>query len=165
MDTSVAVKWFKPGERYEAEALDLIDRIDRSEVEAVASEIVTLEVVRALKNAQVQQPALGITDARIRLASGRLEGMFASGALLQSFVREVKPQAIEIELALGLFMADAVHLATAVYVPVQYLVVDDRHFLTPDVITYAAGFGVQVVNLPDLIAALNAAGRGVPPSP
>jgi predicted nucleic acid-binding protein len=48
VDTSVALKWFKPGERYEAQALDLAGRIDRGEVEAAANEIVSLEIVRGV---------------------------------------------------------------------------------------------------------------------
>jgi hypothetical protein len=98
-----------------------------------------------------------MTDARINLAFERLEGMFQGGALLECPVSEVKTQTKEIQMTLGLFMADALHLATAIYLGVEYFVVDDHHFLTPDVVNYAAGFGVKVVNLPDLIAALNAA--------
>lgn len=163
LDTSIAVKWFKPGERYEMEALDLLSRIDRGEVAAAANEILSLEVVRGLKNVQVRQPALAMTDARIELAFRRLEGLFTGSALLECSVHEVKPLTKDIEMSLGLFMADALHLATAVYLRVRLFVVDDHHFLTPVVVTYAAGFGVQVVNLPDLIAAVNAAAGGASP--
>jgi hypothetical protein len=81
-------------------------------------------------------------------------------------VHEVKALAKELEIKLGLFMADALHLASAIYLRVPYFVVDDQHFLAPAVVNHAAKFGVQVLNLPDLIAALNAsAGKPVPPSP
>jgi predicted nucleic acid-binding protein len=163
---SIAVKWFKPGERFEAEALDLLTRIGVGAIAASACEILSLEVVRALQNAQVRQPALGITDSRITQAYERLEGMFTSSAMLECAVSNVKSQAKEIQMTLGLFMADALHLATAVYLTSSYFVVDDRHFLAPDVINYAAGFGVQVVTLPGLIAALGAAAGGAsPPTP
>jgi hypothetical protein len=76
---------------------------------------------------------------------------------MECLVSYVKPLAKDIEMQLGLFMADALHPATAVYLRVECFVVDDHHFLTPVVVNYAAGFGVQVVNLPDLIAALDAA--------
>jgi predicted nucleic acid-binding protein len=166
IDSSVAVKWFKPGERSEAEALDLRARIDHGRVEAAAHEIVSLEVVRAPKNTQLRQPGLGMTDALISRAFDRLERMFASGALLECLVREVRRQAKDIELGLGLFMADALHLAAAIYLGVQYFVVDDQHFLAPDVVKHAATCGVQVVNLPDLLAALTrGGGKASPPSP
>jgi hypothetical protein len=89
--------------------------------------------------------------------------MFIGGAMLQCYVREVKTRAKDIEMSLGLFMADAVHLATATDMSVQYFEVDDHHFFAPDVQNYAAGFGVRVVNLPDLIAALNAPAAAPPP--
>jgi hypothetical protein len=68
----------------------------------------------------------------------------------------------DLELGLGLFMADALHLATALYLNASHLVVDDHHFLAPEVVSYAAGFGVRIVNLPDLIAELDAAGGRAP---
>jgi predicted nucleic acid-binding protein len=160
IDTSVAVKWFKPGERYESEALDLLTRIDRGEVVATANEIISLEVVRALKNAQVRQPVLGITDARIHTAYQRIEDLFAGHALLECRVGDVKAVAKDAEMSLGLFMADAVHLATAIYLGVQYFVVDDRHFQAPPVLAHASSAQVRVVDLPTLIAALSAASGG-----
>lgn len=166
VDTSIAVKWFKPGERYETEALDLLTRIDRGEVVVAANEIIGLEVVRALKNAQARQPALGITDARIALAFQRIEDLFAGNALLECLVGDVKVLAKDAEMSLGLFMADAIHLATAVYLGVQFFVVDDRHFLAPAVVAHASSAGVRVVDLPTLIAALGAApGGAASPTP
>ncbi len=156
IDTSICMKWFKGGERYEAEARDLRQRIERQEVEAAANEILSLEIVRGLKNAQVRQPSLGIVDADIEDAFSAVEGMFQTGILLECPVSNVKTQTKEIQMTLGLFMADALHLATAIYLGVAYFVVDDHHFLTPDVVNYAVGFGVKTVNLPALIAALNA---------
>jgi predicted nucleic acid-binding protein len=154
IDASVCIKWFKSGERYDAEAQDLRLRLARQEVEAVASEIISLEIVRGLKKAQVQQPALGITDSDIDAAYSVVEGMFQTGILLECPVTDVKTRAKEIEVALGLFMADALHLATAAHLGASHFVTDDRHFLTPAVAAYVASAGLQVVNLPDLIAAL-----------
>lgn len=37
----------------------------------------------------------------------------------------------------------------------EFFVVDDHHFLAPEVVNYAARSGVRIVNLPDLIAALD----------
>src|SRR5262245_54131172 len=125
------MKWVKPGERYEAEARDLHQRIQRGEVEAVANETVPLEVVRGLKRVQVQQPALGFTDPAIEHAFRTLTGMFQQGQMLEVPVSDVKGRAKEIIMTLGLFMADALQLATAVHLQTQHFVVDDRHFLTP----------------------------------
>ncbi len=163
LDSSVVMKWFKPGERYEAEAHDLRARMERNEVAGVISELVGLEIVRGLKNTQLQQPSLGITDATIDGAFTTLLTMIQQGRVLECPVYHVKVQAKEIILTLGLYMADAVQLGTAVYLSAQYFVTDDRHFFTPPVVAYAARFGVRVINLPDLIAALNAArGTGTP---
>ena len=46
LDASVVVKWFKPHERFEAEAQSLLDLIGGFKVEALASEWLSLEVVR-----------------------------------------------------------------------------------------------------------------------
>jgi predicted nucleic acid-binding protein len=166
LDTSVVMKWSKPGERYEAEARDLRQRIERGEIEAVLNETVSLELVRGLKRTQVQQPTLGITDLVINNAFNALADLVQRALLLEVPVSDVKVRAKEIIMTLGLFMADALQLATAVHLQTQYFVVDDRHFLTPPVQQYAAPFGVQVVNLPDLIAALGPAGSGpTPPTP
>lgn len=164
IDSSVCMKWFKPGERYEAEAQDLRQRLQRHEVEAAACEILGLEIVRGLKKAQGLQPSLAITDAHVESAFNAVEAMFQTGIVLECPVSEVKGLAKEIEINPALFMADALHLATAIHLRVSHFVVDDQHFLAPDVVNYAAGLGVQIVNLPDLIAALNAAKKPSSPS-
>jgi predicted nucleic acid-binding protein len=69
VDTSVCMKWFKGGERYEAEAQNLRHLVEKQEVDAIASEILSLEIVRGLKNAQVRQPSLGVADATSRTHS------------------------------------------------------------------------------------------------
>jgi hypothetical protein len=53
-------------------------------------------------------------------------------------------------------MADAIHLATALHIKAEYFAVDDQHFLAAEVVTYASGLNLKVLNLPDLIAALDA---------
>ncbi len=162
VDTSVAAKWFKPGERYEAEALDLGARIARGEVGAIANEIVSLELVRALLRAQHDRPSLGITPAHVQNAYLRMEALLDVGNMLRCSVGEVRALAKDIQVDLGLFMADALHLATALYLRVTHFVADDRHLLNDDVVAYARRFGVEVVNLPDLISAL---GTPVSPAP
>ena len=159
VDTSVALKWFKRGERYDAEAQDLYGRIARREVEAAASEIISLEVVRGLKNAQVRQPALGIQDEDIERFFAAFEALFRSGAVLECPVGEIKPLAKDAQLHLGLFTADAIHLATALHFQVSHFVVDDGHFLASPVTAYVSRFAVKVVRLPEIISDLNARAR------
>jgi len=166
IDASVCVKWFKAGERFEAEAQDLRRRLERLEVAAAASEILSLEVVRGLKKAQMRQPSLAIADADIESAFKAVEGMFQTGILLGCPVSQAKLLAKDLELTLGLFMADALHLATAVHLRASHFVTDDEHFLASSAVSHAAGLGVRVVNLPDLTAALSASKRAsTAPSP
>ena len=81
IDASVCVKWFKSGERYDTEAQDLRQRLERQEVEAAANEILSLEIVRGLKSVQARQPALGPSDAEIDSVFRAMEGMFQAGIL------------------------------------------------------------------------------------
>jgi predicted nucleic acid-binding protein len=161
LDASVCVKWFKAGERFEAEAQDLRQRLQRQEAEAAACEILSLEVARGLKNAQIKQPSLGITNADIESAFNVVEGMFQTGILLQCPVSEVRIVAKDLEINLGLYVADALHLATAINRRVSHFVTDDQHFLVSGLVNYAAGLGLRIVNLPDLMLALTV--RQVPP--
>ncbi len=160
LDTSVAFKWLKRGERLDAEANDLLARIQRREVDAVACEILSLEVVRGLKNVQARDPTLGFTDPVIEGAYSYLQHRFQTGEVRESYVKDVKEHAKDVEIAIGLYTADALHLATALFWKADYFAVDDHHFLTPKAKAYAASRGVQTVDLPALIAALNAAAPG-----
>lgn len=108
-----------------------------------------------MKNAQRRQPSLGITEADIDEAFDLVEEMFRTGIMLECSVRDVKTLSKELVKQFALFMADALHLATAVYLGAEFFVVDDHHFLTPEVVNYAACSGVRIVNLPDLITALD----------
>ncbi len=155
LDTSVCMKWVKGGERYETESLDLLQRLRHREIEASANEILGLEIARGLKNAQRRQPALGITEVDIDEAFDLVEGMFRKGIMLECSVRDVKTLSKELVKQFALFMADALHLATALYLGAEFFVVDDHHFLAPEVVNYATRSGVRIANLPDLIAALN----------
>ncbi|HKI32032.1 MAG TPA: PIN domain-containing protein [Gemmataceae bacterium] len=160
LDSAVVMKWYKHGERHEAEALDLRQRIERREVEAAVSELVPLEVVRGLKVAQRRDPSLGLTDAAIESAFANLLTMSQSGVLSHFPVTLASAKAKDIILALGLFMADAVQLATAVVLGAQYFATENHHFTAPFVCNGAAAMGVSVVDVPQMIAILNASGGG-----
>jgi predicted nucleic acid-binding protein len=166
LDSAVVMKWFKSGETHETEALDLRQRIGRGEVEAVVSELVPLEVVRGLKGAQGRDPSLGLTDAVIESVYAALQALIQAGVLRQCPVSDAGARAKDVILSLGLFTADAVQLATAVVRGAPYFVTEDHHFTAPFVRNGAAAMGVTVVDLPQMIAALNAAGATPsPPTP
>jgi len=149
LDASVVVKWFKPQERFAAEAQWLLEQIGAFRIEAAASEWLSLEVVRGLKRAQQELPEGAILDDDIHAAYNALESLFRSGALLEIPVSEVKMLTKNAEIALGLYAADALHLATAIYLGARWLVTDDHHLLTDRVRHYAMDAGVRVVTLPE----------------
>lgn len=154
LDASVAVKWFKPGERFEAEAQKLLELLGDFRVEALANEWLSLEVVRGLKRAQREVSALAICDEDIHAAYKALETLFRSGALLEIPVSDVKILAKNAEIGLGLYAADALHLATAVHLGARWLVTDDDHLLADPVRQYAAAAGVAIVNPAEMMAQL-----------
>ena len=154
LDASVVVKWFKPHERFEAEAQSLLNLIGSFKVEALASEWLSLEVVRGLKRAQQEVPALAISDEDIHAAYEAIETLFRSGALLEVPVSEVKTLTKNAEIALGLYAADALHLATAIYLGARWLVTDDSHLLSVPVQEYASASGVAIVNPAEVMAQL-----------
>lgn len=62
----------------------------------------------------------------------------------------------QVEIALGLYAADALHLATAIHLGARWLVTDDGHLLSVPVQKYASASGVAVVNLAEVMAQLTA---------
>ena len=154
LDTTVVVKWFKPQERFAAEAHQLLELIGDFKVEAVANEWLSLEVVRGLKRAQQEVPAHAVRDEDIHAAYEALETLFRSGALLEIPVSEVKILTKNAEIVLGLYAADALHLATAIHLGARWLVTDDRHLLAAPVRQYALAAGVTIVNPAEVLAQL-----------
>ncbi len=157
LDASVVVKWFRPQERFAAEAHRLLELIGDFKVEAAASEWLSLEVVRGLKRAQRAVPAPAIRDEDIHAAYEALETLFRSGALLEIPVSEVKVLTRNAAIALGLYAADALHLATAIHLGARWLVTDDHHLLSDPVRQYALAAGVTIVNPAEMLAHLSTA--------
>jgi len=139
LDSSVAVKWFKKGEKGEQQSLRIRDDVFTAKVHAIAPEWLFLEVVRAL--VKIQYPRQKVEEAYSMLREAASLGLI-----------EVVPtnmlldEAKEAEIELGLFASDAIYLAAAI---VQHanLLTSDRHLLNRHVLEYAKEQGIRILPL------------------
>jgi len=143
LDASVVAKWFKRGEEFEREALNLRDKVLGSKVHAVSSEWLLLEVVRAL--VKVDYPR-----DKIEEAYAALKEITSLGFIEAVPVGKVLDKAAEIEIALSLFASDSVYLATAI-INHATLISEDKHLLNRNVVNYAQKKGIQVITLKETI--------------
>jgi len=139
LDASVAVKWFKKGERLEEEALALRDLVLGSKVRALTSEWLLLEVARAMVKA-------GLPVGKVDEAYTILSEMDRLGFMEAVPVGEVLDTSKEVITGLPLHASDSVYLATSI-IRGANLVTDDRHLLRSDVVKYARLRGVEVQSL------------------
>jgi len=140
LDASVAVKWFKQDEPCRKEADDLFQRIKDCEVEFVTSEWTVLEVTRALVKA-------GVKKSEIAEVGRILDNLFSVGAVRPVPLTQMLGLAREIEIELGLYAADAVHLATAIKTNSKILWTEDEHLHKSKAKEYARKNGVEVRKL------------------
>ena len=143
LDASVTVKWFKKGEKFEDEALELYDKIERFEVEVCASEWMVLEVVRGLVKA-------GASKKKVDDDFQSIMDLFNLNAIQRFSVLPVLSLAKNIEYELNLYAADAVHLATAVISGSSTLVSEDKHLNKKNVKDYAKKFGLEIKKLKEI---------------
>jgi predicted nucleic acid-binding protein len=143
LDASVVAKWFKRGEEFEREALNLRDKVLGSKVHAISSEWLLLEVVRAL--VKVDYPR-----DKIEEAYAALKEITSLGFIEAVPVGKVLDKAAEIEIALSLFASDSVYLATAI-INHATLISEDKHLLNRNVVNYAQKKGIQVITLKETI--------------
>jgi len=141
LDASVAVKWFKAGERLEEEARTIWDMVLGSEMRALTSEWLMLEVVRAIVKA-------GFPAGKVDETYMVLREMDRLGFLEVMPVGEVLDVAKDSVAGLGLYASDSVYLAASIVRGVN-LVTDDRHLLRAEVREYARERGVEVRSLKD----------------
>ena len=127
---SVMLKWFKSGERYEAEAMDLRLRIEQRQVDAAANEIVGREVVRGLKKAQVSKVLPSISDAKIEEAYAVIEEMSVLGLLRACLVTDVKKQAKDSTYYTACMPAMPCTWRLPSIWSAPYFVADDHHLLS-----------------------------------
>lgn len=152
-DASVAVKWFKKGERYEKEAMNLLTKIIALDIDVASSEWTSIEIVRGLKRAQ-NKGEMNITDTRIEEVFQEIEDLFETKTAQMITVSQVKTKAKECEIKLSLSAADAIHLASAIEIQAKYLVTDDDHLLKESAKNYASVYNLSIITLPEVDAFL-----------
>ena len=139
LDASVIAKWFKKGEEHERETPSLRDKILASQVQAVTSEWLLLEVVRALVKANYPKE-------KVEEAYSTLKEITSLGFIEAIPVGKTLDEAKDIEITLSLFASDAVYLATAI-ISHATLITEDKHMLNKNVRSYAQREGIKIISL------------------
>jgi predicted nucleic acid-binding protein len=135
----VVVKWFKKGEEFEEEALRLRREVLSSRVTVWVSELVPLEVCRALVKG-------GYPSGKVREAYATLNEMGELGFLKAVSTAALRDEAEELIVELKLFVADALSLAAAV-VNSSDLLTEDKHLLRTDVRETMERKGLKLLRL------------------
>ncbi len=142
IDSSVVAKWFKSGEEFEKEGLRLRDDLLSSSVTALASELMQLEVCRALVKARYPTEKVEETYAA-------LNEMHDLGFIKSVPIEKLDDEAKDLVIRLNLYVADSLVLAAAV-VTSSDLLTEDRHLLKEEVKKMMRGKGLEVVRLREL---------------
>jgi len=142
LDSSVLVKWFKRGEEREAEAIRLRDDVLDQRIRALVPELGPLEVCRGLVK-------VGLSREKVLRAHATLEEMERLGLLEVVPVGEARREVPVLLCELGLFVSDALVLASSL-VRGADLVTEDSHLLTERVRRFAGQRGVRVLGLEEL---------------
>jgi len=148
LDASIVVKWFKKGERFEAEANKLLEKISSFKIEAVANEFLILEIVRALTKHKVE---LKFTNEDVANASKAIKELMLLGAIKNVNLNKVLYFSEIIIRELSLPVIDSVHLATAISECCDVLITDDEaHLLKAKVKNYCSKFKLKILRLDEL---------------
>jgi predicted nucleic acid-binding protein len=139
LDSSVVVKGFKKGEEFEGEALKLRHAVLSSTLTALASELIPLEVCRALVK-------VGYASEKVVEAYAALNEMDELGFLKSVSTSVVRHEAKDLIVKLNLYVADALSLATAV-VNSSDLLTEDRHLLKEEVKKVMEKKGLKIIRL------------------
>ena len=141
LDSSVVVKWFKEGEEYEGEALRLRHDVLSPTSSTSASELMPLEVCRAL--IKVGYPSEKVEEAYATLAE-MVEDGFLKLIPTTGLIEETKELIVE----LNLYVADALSLAAAT-ASSSDLLTEDRHLLKKEVKETMERKGLKLLRLKD----------------
>lgn len=119
LDVSVAVKWALPAERLTTEALELLNRFGKAEVQFIVPDLFWLELGNALwKAARIGR--CEPEDATESMAAMRTRGLatLSSDGLLE--------QALSIAITFDRTMYDSVYVALAIQSHCELLTADER---------------------------------------
>ena len=141
-DSSVVVKWFKRGEEFEKEGLRVRDDLLSSSVTALTSELMQLEVCRAL--VKTRYPT-----EKIEEAYATPNEMHDLGFIKSVPIEKLGDEAKDFILRLNLYVADSLVLAVAL-VTSSDLLTEDRHLLNEEVKKMMRGKGLHVIRLKEL---------------
>jgi predicted nucleic acid-binding protein len=140
LDTSVIVKWFREGEEYREQSLELRTRIIDYESESFHSFYGPMELVRALvKN---KYPKNKIEDSFQSIMD-----LYKIDALKGVGIEEVLYRAKDIAIRLNLYAGDALHLASAVHHGCNIFWSEDRHHLKSSTRNYMDRYNIKIKSL------------------
>ncbi|MEM3045014.1 MAG: type II toxin-antitoxin system VapC family toxin [Candidatus Bathyarchaeia archaeon] len=142
LDSSIVAKWFRSGEEFEEEALRLRREVLSSKVSASASELLPLEVCRALVK-------VGYPSGKIREAYATLSEMSELGFLELVPTAMLRDVAKDAMVELNLYVADALTLAAAI-INSSDLLTEDRHLLKQEVKRFMGKKGLTVIPLKEI---------------
>ncbi len=143
LDTSVIVKWFRREEEYHKESLRILDRVTNFDTRFIMSRYGLLELIRALvKN--------GFPEKEILEAFQVVKGLYNTGALEDVELENILEYARDIEVKLGLYASDSLHLATALYCRCNTIWSMDKHFFKTETRNYLKRYGIQVKHLSEI---------------
>jgi predicted nucleic acid-binding protein len=143
IDASVAVKWFKAGEEHSKEALALFKRIKEFEIDAVMSEWIVLEIVRALVK-------VGYSKDKIETVFGVIRDIFDLGIVRKIGVSEIVDLAKDIEIETTMGAADSVHLASAIKSGAKVLWSEDGHLHRQKVKEFAKKYEIEIRKIKEI---------------
>ncbi|MEM3608296.1 MAG: hypothetical protein QW238_05485 [Candidatus Bathyarchaeia archaeon] len=141
LDSSIVAKWFRSGEEFEEEALRLRREVLSSKVSASASELLPLEVCRALVK-------VGYPSGKIREAYATLIEMGELGFLELVPTAMLRDVAKDAMVELNLYVA-ALTLAAAI-INSSDLLTEDRHLLKQEVKRFMGKKGLTVIPLKEI---------------
>ena len=144
LDTSIIVKWFKEeDETYRNEALKLRDRIINFESEFVMSYYGLLELIRAMVKHNYPKES-------IEEAFQSINDLYEIDGLKNVRMEDVLFLVKEIEIELGLYASDALHLASAINHSCKIFWSEDQHHLKNKTKNYMQKFGVEIKSLKEI---------------